>query len=94
MLIVSGRLYIKPGRREEYLKLSAEAVAMARQAPGCKDFVVAADPLVADRVNLYEEWELEEQLLAFRNSGPPSSMFALIARFDVSRHVVSSSGPP
>ena len=94
MLIVSGRLYIKPGRREEYLKLSLESVAQARQAPGCRDFVVGADPLVADRVNVYEEWESEEQLLAFRNSGPASSMFELIARFDVSRHVIASSGPP
>lgn len=55
MLIVSGQLYIKPGRREEYLKLSVESVAQARQALGCRDFVVAADPLVADRVNVYEE---------------------------------------
>jgi quinol monooxygenase YgiN len=94
MLIVSGRLYIKPGHREDYLKLSLEAVAMARQTPGCKDFVVAADPLIAERVNVYEEWESEQQLLAFRNAGPPSSMFSLIERFDVSRHVVASSGPP
>jgi quinol monooxygenase YgiN len=62
MLIVSGRLYIKPGHREDYLKLSREAVALARQTPGCKDFVVAADPFVADRVNVYEEWESEQMM--------------------------------
>ena len=94
MLIVSGRLYIQQGRREDYLKLSLEAVALARQAPGCKDFVVAADPLVADRVNVYEEWESEKQLLAFRSAGSTSSMFPLVERFYVSRHVVASSGPP
>jgi hypothetical protein len=43
MLIVSGRLYFKPGDRGEDLKLSLEAVALARQALECKDFVVAAD---------------------------------------------------
>ena len=94
MLIVSGRLYIQQGRREDYLKLSLEAVAQARNAPGCKDFVVAADPLDANRVNVYEEWDSEEQLLAFRSTGSASSMFTLIERFDVSRHVVASSGPP
>jgi quinol monooxygenase YgiN len=87
-------LYIKPGRREEYLKLSLESVAQARQAPGCGDFVVAADPLVEDRVNVYEEWESEEELLAFRNAGRASSMFSLIAHFEVSRHIIASSGPP
>jgi hypothetical protein len=56
--------------------------------------MVAADPLIADRVNVYEESESEEQLQAFRNSGLESSMFSLIARFDVSRHVVTSLGPP
>lgn len=94
MLIVSGRLYVREGCREEYLKLSLDAVAQARRAAGCKDFVVAADPLEPDRVNVYEEWESEKQLLAFRGAGPKSSMFSLIERFDVSRHVVASSGPP
>jgi quinol monooxygenase YgiN len=93
MLIVSGRLYIRQGCREEYLRLSLDAVVQARLAPGCKDFVVAADPLETDRVNVYEEWGSEEQLLAFRGAGPKSSMFSLVERFDVSRHVVASSGP-
>jgi quinol monooxygenase YgiN len=95
MLIVSGRLYIKPGHRDEYLKLSLEAVALAREARGCRDFVVAPDPMVPDRVNVYEEWESEDALLTFRNAeGPPSNMFSLIERFDVSRHLIASSGPP
>jgi len=94
MLIVSGRLYLQPGRRDDFLKLSLEAVAQARQASGCKDFEVAADPLDTNRVNVYEEWVSEEQLLAFRNAESAGSMFSLIERFDVLKHDVSSSGPP
>jgi hypothetical protein len=57
VIIVSGRIYVRAGARQEFLTSSAEAVAQARSTPGCRDFVVAADPIEPDRVNVYEEWE-------------------------------------
>lgn len=65
-----------------------------RKSPGCKDFVVAADPLEPNRVNVYEEWESEKQVLAFRGAGPNKNLFSLIERANVSRHVIASSRPP
>jgi quinol monooxygenase YgiN len=94
MIIVSGRIYVRPGARPEFLKSSLEAVAQARQSRGCRDFVVAADPIEPDRVNVYEEWESEEALLTFRGGGPGQDLTSSIVRADVSRHVVASSGPP
>jgi quinol monooxygenase YgiN len=94
MLIVSGRIYVSPGAREKFVTSSAEAVVGARAYPGCRDFVVAADPIDPDRVNVYEEWESEEALLAFRSAGLDSSLSSSIVRAEVARHVVSSSGPP
>jgi hypothetical protein len=38
---------------------SLESVAQARRAAGCLDFVVAADPLEPDRVNVYGRWDSE-----------------------------------
>jgi quinol monooxygenase YgiN len=93
MLIVSGRLYVKAGRTQEFLASSKEAVALARSAPGCRDFVVAPDPIEADRVNVYEEWESEKALLDFRGSGPDSDTWSAIERAEVYRHVISSTGP-
>ena len=93
MLIVSGRIYVHPGAREKFLASSAEAVVQARAYPGCRDFVVAADPIEPDRVNVYEEWESEQALLAFRGAGPDSGLSSSIVRAEVARHVVSSSGP-
>ena len=93
MLIVSGRLYLKAGAMKEFLAASKQAVALARSAPGCRDFVVAADPIEPDRVNVYEEWESEKALLDFRGSGPNSGMQSAILRGEVFRHVISSSGP-
>ena len=94
MIIVSGRIYVRPGVRPEFLSSSLDAVAQARQSRGCRDFVVAADPIEPDRVNVYEEWESEEALLTFRGGGPGEDLTSSIVRADVSRHVVTSSGPP
>ncbi|MGH7343634.1 MAG: putative quinol monooxygenase [Candidatus Rokuibacteriota bacterium] len=94
MLIVSGRIYVRPGSRQEFLASSLQAVALARKSRGCRDFVVAADPIEPDRVNVYEEWESEEALLAFRGAGPDEGLTSSIVRADVARHVVASSGPP
>ena len=93
MIIVSGKISVRPGARQGFLASSAEAVAQARRYPGCRDFVVAADPLEPDRVNVYEEWESEEALLAFRGAGPDEDLGASILRAEVFRHVVSSTGP-
>lgn len=93
MIIVSGRIFVRAGARDEFLRLSRDAVSLARAAPGCLDFVVAADPLDADRVNVFEQWESEAALLGFRGDGPSAEQRAMIERADVRRHVVASSGP-
>src|SRR5207247_1713674 len=56
--------------REAFLASSRGAVIEARRAAGCRDFVVAADPIDPDRVNVYEEWDSDTQLEAFRGAGP------------------------
>lgn len=65
----------------------------ARRAQGCRDFVVAADPIEPERVNVYEEWDSEEELESFRGAGPGEDLAAVIVRADVSRHHVTSSEP-
>lgn len=91
MIIVSGRLFIKSGARDQFLAASAEPMAAARIAPGCVDFVVAPDPIDADRVNIYEEWEAESHLQKFREVGPSDDMSALIARAEVKQRVIEDT---
>jgi quinol monooxygenase YgiN len=93
MIIVSGRIYVSPGRRNGFLVSAREAVVEARRAQGCRDFVVAADPIDPDRVNVYEEWDSASQLEAFRGAGPGPQLTAVIVRAQVFRHQVASSGP-
>jgi len=93
MIIVSGRIYVAPGQREPFLASSRDAVIEARRAAGCRDFVVAADPLEPNRVNVYEEWDSDTQLEVFRGAGPEPALLSVIEHAEVLRHRVASSGP-
>jgi quinol monooxygenase YgiN len=92
-IIVAGRIYVRTGTRDVVLNLSAGSVARARRAAGCLDFVVAADPLDVNRVNVYEEWGSESALIAFRGSGPAPDLIANVVDAQVSRYQVQRSGP-
>ena len=94
MIIVSGKIYVKPGSRLAFLEATNNAVKKARVARGCRDFVIAGDPLEVDRVNVYEEWDNEADLMAFRGQGPSEDLRAHIVRAEIARHTVASSGPP
>jgi hypothetical protein len=65
----------------------------ARRAAGCRDFVAAADPIDPNRVNVYEEWDSDIDLEAFRGAGPGPELIRVIERAEVSRHHVAPSGP-
>jgi quinol monooxygenase YgiN len=93
VIIVSGRIHLRDGEREAFLETSLPAVEQARRTEGCHDFVVAADPVEPDRVNVYEEWETEEALLAFRSEGPGEDLSGSIVDAKVLRHKIASSGP-
>jgi quinol monooxygenase YgiN len=83
VIIVAGRIQVEPGRRDEFVAASLEAVALARETEGCLDFVVAPDPLDPDRVNVYEEWESAVALTTFRGEGPGDDLSSLIREADV-----------
>jgi quinol monooxygenase YgiN len=90
MLIVAGHLVVDTADRDGLVAESADAVAQARVAPGCLDFAVSADPLDPRRVNVFERWESEEALLAFRGAGTSGEMAARILDADVRRYVIAS----
>jgi quinol monooxygenase YgiN len=69
VIIVAGTLFVAAAERERYLTAVADVTGQARAAAGCLDFVQAADPLDPSRINVYERWDSDEALLAFRGSG-------------------------
>lgn len=87
-IIVAGKLTIKPGRRDEFIARSIDAVVQARAHDSCEDFSVSADPVDSTRVNIFEKWQSRAALNAFRNAGPESDLFTLIESFDVHEYEV------
>ena len=73
MIIVAGTLRVAAGNRERYLTAVADVAVQARRAPGCLDFVQAADPLDPERINIYERWESDADLDRFRSVGDPDA---------------------
>lgn len=94
MLIIAGHLVVSPADRDSYVAACVEVVEAARNAPGCLDFSITADSVDDDWIRIYERWENEAQLLAFRGSGPSLSQQAAIVDADVKRYEISSVGEP
>jgi quinol monooxygenase YgiN len=95
MLIVAGHLQVAAHERDAYLELAKTATTLAREAPGCLEFVQAPDPIEDDRIVIYERWESERELVAFRNSDPESdpTPFPDVLGADVQRYEISTIGP-
>ena len=90
MVIVAGYVVVDPQQRDDYLFGCIEVVQQARRAPGCLDFALSADLVQPGRVNIYERWESQAAVEAFRGSGPSSEqaaaiVAAMVAEYDVNQ---------
>ncbi|MEV4479110.1 putative quinol monooxygenase [Micromonospora coxensis] len=94
MLIVAGTLYVDPAGRDAYLASCVEVVRQARSAPGCVDFAISADLVEPARINVYERWESDAQLLAFRGSGPAEEQVTAIRGAEVHTFRISAVEAP
>lgn len=92
MIIVLGHLVVAASDRARFLASSAVAVRAARQAKGNIDFVVGADLVDDDRVNVCERWTDRASLDAFRGEGPGEDLSAMIKAFHVREITVEDAG--
>ncbi len=97
MVIVSGHLTVDPQLRGAYLDGCVAVVEQARRAAGCLDFAISADVIDVGRINVYERWESQAAVDAFRGSGPSdeqqvSMLSAEVAEYDVAAVRVLSGG--
>lgn len=93
MLIIAGSLYVRPEERDKWVGAHDEVVMGARSQPGCIDLWFSADPVEPGRVNMFEQWESEEHLQAWRAVADPPPKPEIL-RANVQKHQISSSGPP
>jgi quinol monooxygenase YgiN len=89
-IIVAGKLKLKPGSRDEFVKKSLEAILQARELDACEDFSVSPDPIDENRVNIFEKWIARDPLDNFRNSSPDNDSFSLVESFDVNEYEINT----
>jgi quinol monooxygenase YgiN len=93
MVIVAGHIAVEPQQRESYLASCLSVVAQARVAVGCLDFAISADLLDPSRINIFERWESQAAVEAFRGSGPSDEQGAAIRAASVAEYDVASARP-
>ena len=72
MLIIAGKLYVAREERQNWIDAHYDVVTRARSTPGCVDLYISADPVEDGRVNMFEQWESEEDLQAWRSPSMPA----------------------
>jgi quinol monooxygenase YgiN len=88
VVIVAGHVVVDPQQRDDYLSGCVEVVRQARRTPGCLDFSLSADLLEPGRVNIFERWESQTAVEAFRGSGPSDEQGAAIRAASVAEYDV------
>jgi quinol monooxygenase YgiN len=94
MIIVSGKLYVDAEARDAYLEGCRKVIEQARVAPGCLDFALSADLVEPSRINVYERWESDEELEAFRGAGVEEEQAVRILDAEVMRYRISAVEAP
>jgi quinol monooxygenase YgiN len=94
MLIVAGCLILDPTQRAAFLAANADVVGQARRARGCLDFVQAADSDEPGRINIFERWDTESDLMAFRGAGQPATDSPQILSATIKRYIISAVEEP
>ncbi|MGW0732414.1 antibiotic biosynthesis monooxygenase [Streptomyces sp. NPDC002851] len=93
-LIIAGKLYVDPADRDRFVAGHRDVVAQSRRQPGCLDLSISPDPAEPDRVNMFEYWDSQEALDAWRAIAPTPSVSVEIKDGQVLKHEIANSGPP
>jgi len=88
VVIVAGHIVVGPEQRDDYLSECVEVVRQARRTAGCLDFTLSADPLEPGRINIFERWESQAAVEAFRGGGPSAGQRAAILSASVTEYDV------
>ena len=89
MVIVAGHITVEPQRRESYLADCVSVVEQARGTAGCLDFAITADLVDPGRINVFERWESQAAVDAFRGGGPSDEQGAAILSASVAEYDIA-----
>ncbi|MCS6986222.1 MAG: antibiotic biosynthesis monooxygenase [Sphingomonadaceae bacterium] len=82
-IVIKATIDLAPGTRTEVLREAARLIADARAEAGCRAYDWSADPDLADRVHVFEEWESPEALAAHFRAPSFMGILELLGRFGI-----------
>ena len=94
MLIIAGHSTLDAADRDRYVTAHHNLIRRGRQAPGCLDLAITADPLDPTRVNVFERWQSKEHLDEWRAVARAPRSKIKLGSVDVMMYVVSDVRPP
>ena len=94
MVIVAGHIIVEPQQRDAYLAGCVSVVEQARATAGCLDFAISADLIDPGRVNIFERWESQAAVEAFRAGGPSDEQSAAMLSASVAEYDVAEARRP
>ena len=94
MLIIAGAVRVAAADRDAYVAAFGDPVARCRQASGCLDVFIAADPLDPGRLNIFERWASQEALDAWRAVAAAPDPGIELDAGDVQLFTVTDARPP
>lgn len=94
MWIIAGHVTVDDDKREAFVEAHRDLVERARQASGCIDVAITADPVVPGRVYSYERWESWDAIEAWRKRAHAPDPGIEMRDLDVTAFEVASTRPP
>ena len=73
-IVISGEIDLDPSAREKALLDAQPLIEAALAEKGCVHYAWSADPVLAGRVHVFEEWDTEEDLAV--HLGPLAIQFS------------------
>jgi quinol monooxygenase YgiN len=94
MWIIAGHVKVDAAGRDAWLAAHRDLIRRARQAPGCLDVAITADPLDPERINTFERWESWDALEAWRKVAAAPDTQVPIKDAGVMAYEIASERPP
>ncbi len=93
MLILAGHIEVDPDDRDEAVAVMRDLVTRARDAPGCLDLAITADPIDPGRVNIFERWGSQEALETFPGNAPGNEQGAAMLSASAAEYDIAGVRP-
>jgi quinol monooxygenase YgiN len=94
MWIIAGYEIVDAADRDAYVDAHAELVRHAREAPGCLDVAITADPVDPRRIYSYERWESWDAIEAWRAVAEAPDTDIEVTGVEVMAYQIAVTRPP